>query len=121
MPRRLSRPVAISAAALLAAALIGGGVGAAVYASLGSGGDSGAPSSAVSSGRPAARTQTTALSVTQIYRLASPGVVEITATTGSGNSPYPYGGGTQQAQGSGFVYDSAGHVVTNQHVVAGAN
>ena len=29
-------------------------------------------------------------------------------------------GGTQQAQGSGFVYDEQGHVITNQHVVDGA-
>ena len=33
----------------------------------------------------------------------------------------PFGnGGTQQAQGSGFVYDDQGHVITNQHVVDGA-
>jgi len=36
-------------------------------------------------------------------------------------SPFPDGGGTQQAQGSGFVYDTAGHIVTNEHVVDGAN
>jgi S1-C subfamily serine protease len=121
MLRRIRRPVAISISALLAAALIGGGVGAAVYAAFG-GGDASSSPSAVSSGRPAAQTQTTALSVNQIYRLASPGVVEITTTSSaSGTSPYPYGGGTRQAQGSGFVYDSAGHIVTNEHVVAGAN
>ena len=28
--------------------------------------------------------------------------------------------GTQQAQGSGFVFDKQGHIVTNNHVVAGA-
>ena len=34
----------------------------------------------------------------------------------------PFGGGQQgQAQGSGFVYDTAGHVITNEHVVEGAN
>ena len=34
----------------------------------------------------------------------------------------PFGGGQQgQAQGSGFVYDTAGHVITNEHVVEGSN
>src|SRR5207302_10801199 len=47
------------------------------------------------------------------------GVVEITVTS-TGSSPF--GGGTQQqAQGSGFVYDTRGDIVTNQHVVAGAS
>jgi S1-C subfamily serine protease len=51
-----------------------------------------------------------ALSARAIYARASKAVVEISA-----------GSGTQRAQGSGFVYDNAGHVVTNQHVVAGAS
>src|SRR6185436_9284348 len=29
--------------------------------------------------------------------------------------------GQSSAQGSGFIYDEAGHIVTNQHVVAGAS
>src|SRR5438128_6946816 len=66
------------------------------------------------------------LSVNQIYRAAASGVVEITATTSSSSSgsPFPFGGGSGSSQssavGSGFVYDSAGHIVTNQHVVDGA-
>ena len=120
MLRSLSRPAVVSVTALLVAALIGGGVGAVVYSAFGSG-EASSPSSAVSSGLPAAQTQTTALSVNQIYRLASPGVVEITTATGSGSSPYPYGGGSSRAQGSGFVYDAAGHIVTNEHVVEGAS
>src|SRR3954467_1412206 len=47
------------------------------------------------------------LSVAQIYQGAYKGVVEITVAL-------PGGG----AQGSGFVYDSSGHIVTNDHVVA---
>src|SRR5439155_1244121 len=46
------------------------------------------------------------LSVQSIYRLAYKGVVEITASPG---------------QGSGFVYDGNGHIVTNAHVVEGAS
>jgi putative serine protease PepD len=55
------------------------------------------------------------LSVGAIYQRADAGVVEIT-TTGTSSQL----GGTT-AQGSGFVYDEQGHIVTNQHVVHGAN
>ncbi len=55
------------------------------------------------------------LSVGQIYDRAHEGVVEITVTS-AGRS-----GGGGQAQGSGFVYDKQGHVVTNHHVVDGAS
>jgi putative serine protease PepD len=49
--------------------------------------------------------------VGDIYQRSSQAVVEITvAGAGAG----------QQGQGSGFVYDTAGHIVTNQHVVNGA-
>jgi putative serine protease PepD len=71
----------------------------------------------VSSGQPTA--STTPLSVTGVYNRASRGVVEITATTSSGASPFG-GPQSQQAQGSGFVYDTDGHVITNQHVVQSA-
>ena len=48
-----------------------------------------------------------ALSPSRVYEIAAKAVVEI--ATGGG------------AQGSGFVFDERGHVVTNQHVVAGAS
>src|SRR5439155_14722413 len=64
---------------------------------------------------------TSALSINQIYRRAYEGVVEITVTSSSGSSNLPFGDSpTQQAQGSGWVYDSKGDIVTNQHVVDGA-
>lgn len=60
------------------------------------------------------------LSVAEIYRRDHEGVVEITVTEGT-STPYPFGNSqTQQAQGSGFVYDKTGNVITNQHVVDGA-
>ena len=60
------------------------------------------------------------LSVGQIYKQDSPGVVEITVTTqGAGGGFFGQGGGS--AQGSGFVYDSQGHIVTDEHVVDGAS
>jgi putative serine protease PepD len=48
--------------------------------------------------------------------------VKLTVTTSSGGGGgFPFGGGgTSTAQGSGFVYDRAGHVITNEHVVDGA-
>lgn len=61
------------------------------------------------------------LSVNQIYRQTSPGVVDITVTSqnGAGNL---FGGGAQQTQGegSGVVYDRRGDILTDEHVVAGA-
>jgi putative serine protease PepD len=61
------------------------------------------------------------LSVAQIARNATPGVVEITVRSTS-QSQFPFGGSQEQsAEGSGFVYDTAGHIVTNEHVVDGAN
>ena len=47
-------------------------------------------------------------------------MVKITVTSAGQASPLGGSGGTQQAQGSGFVYDTQGHVITNQHVVDGA-
>jgi S1-C subfamily serine protease len=60
------------------------------------------------------------LSVNSVYKKAGPGVVEITVTS-QGQSQLPFGGSqSQTAQGSGFVYDTQGDIVTDQHVVAGA-
>src|SRR5204863_159272 len=63
-----------------------------------------------------------ALSVNQTYRKDGPGSADILVnTSSSGNSGFPFpGGGTAQAQGPGFVDDTSGHIVTNEHVVDGA-
>lgn len=45
-------------------------------------------------------------SLTTLYQQVLPGVVSIRTDTG---------------QGSGFIYDTSGHIVTNDHVVDGAN
>jgi S1-C subfamily serine protease len=54
-----------------------------------------------------------------VYKRVQPSVVNITSTTLVFN--FFYGTVPQQGQGSGFVLDKAGHVLTNFHVVEGAN
>jgi S1-C subfamily serine protease len=54
-----------------------------------------------------------------IYKRVLPSVVNITSTTVVWN--FFYGSVPQQGQGSGFVLDKSGHVLTNYHVIEGAN
>jgi S1-C subfamily serine protease len=60
-----------------------------------------------------------------IYKEDGPGVVQITATsvTQAPSDPFnllPSTPQTTQSLGSGFVIDRAGHIVTNYHVIQGA-
>jgi len=112
-----TRTVTVTAA-LVAAAAIGAGGGAATFAALGS--DNGRTvvrQATAESAQPAAST-TESLSVSEIYEQTYKSVVEITSTSSQSSQL----GGEQQAQGqgSGFVFDSQGHIVTNDHVVEGA-
>ncbi len=70
-----------------------------------------------------AGTTSRGLTINQIYKKDSPGVVDIveTSTTSGGGSPF--GGGTQQTQGegAGVVYDTNGDILTDEHVVANAS
>jgi len=64
---------------------------------------------------------TSSLSVGQIYKQAYRGVVEITVTSmQTARTPFGLDSQTQKAQGSGFVVDASGDIVTNEHVIAGA-
>jgi putative serine protease PepD len=67
--------------------------------------------------QPTSNATTGSLSVADIYRRSHESVVEITVTEANSSDPFSQ---SAQAQGSGFVYDSQGNVVTDQHVVAGA-
>ena len=53
-----------------------------------------------------------------VYRKVVPSVVNITSTAVSFN--FFYGLMPQKGQGTGFVIDRAGHILTNYHVVEGA-
>jgi S1-C subfamily serine protease len=57
--------------------------------------------------------------VADMYARVSPGVVFVQANSGRGELPFP--GGGQAASGSGFVIDDEGRIVTNEHVVDGAD
>jgi putative serine protease PepD len=104
-------------AALVAGAFIGVGGGAATYAALSSGNTKTVVRQVtVDDSQPAS--SSSGLSVNAIYQRTHKGVVEITVSGRTQESPF--GGQTQQAQGSGFVYDSEGRIITNEHVVDGA-
>lgn len=66
----------------------------------------------------------------QVYQRVNPSVVNIQVEVGGStsstsptadNNPFGQGQGPQEALGSGFVWDSQGHIVTNNHVVENAS
>ncbi|HWF72887.1 MAG TPA: trypsin-like peptidase domain-containing protein [Solirubrobacteraceae bacterium] len=74
---------------------------------------------------PTALNSSKGLTVNQIYKADGPGVVDIqvNATSSSnGGGFFGFGGGSQttQAEGSGFVLNKNGDIVTAEHVVSGA-
>ena len=132
----------MGAIAALAAvvALAGGGVAAVgvhalddtsktvttVAAPAGTSGNAGSASSSPGAGADAAFARSGGKSVSSIYKQDAPGVVTITSTISSSTSGdfNPFGPGKAQqqtAQGSGFVIDKSGRILTNAHVVEGAS
>lgn len=55
--------------------------------------------------------------LSQLYEQVSPGVVSIVIYVDEG----PHADGVPVSQGSGFVYDLDGYIITNQHVIDGAS
>src|SRR3954467_3022961 len=53
-----------------------------------------------------------------VYKKVLPSVVNITSTAVAFD--FFYGAVPQQGQGSGFIIDGEGHILTNNHVIAGA-
>ncbi|HUC34982.1 MAG TPA: trypsin-like peptidase domain-containing protein [Gaiellaceae bacterium] len=107
------------AGALVAAALLGG----AVAVGIGNTVDGGSSTTVIrevqsETTEPAAFPTSGAKRISDIYEAAKHGVVQVTST--SVVSDNFFGAQEQQAQGSGFVIDKDGHVVTNYHVVQGA-
>jgi putative serine protease PepD len=105
-------------AAVVAGALIGASGGAGTYAALSSGKTKTVVRQVTVADSQAAAA-TSGLTVNSIYKQTYRGVVEVKVNSQSTN---PFGGTqSQSAEGSGFVYDTNGHVITNQHVVDGAS
>jgi putative serine protease PepD len=113
MVKRILIPVA----ALTAAALLGGVAAVGVWEAIDDDATT-APAEAASVSQPVAAG---GLSVGDIYDRAIPAVVEIQAASRTPDFGPFSPGGEETATGSGFVIDRDGHVVTNQHVVDGAD
>jgi putative serine protease PepD len=106
------------AAAVTVAALAGGGAGAGAVAL--THGSSQTTTSAVAAPT-VANVATATLSVGQIAKSSLASVVEVDATQTASPSPFPGQGGSGTAQGTGFIYDTKGNIVTNEHVVSGSS
>jgi putative serine protease PepD len=100
----MSKHVASIAAALLLAAGVGGAVGAAVALETR---DDSSNATTTPTAQPVARTNSP---ISAVYERVKDSVVEISTSAATGG-----------ATGSGFVIDTEGHIVTNQHVVGGAD
>jgi putative serine protease PepD len=102
------RPIA----GLLATLAVGAGGGAVAALAIDSGGNGAATTTSVATASPtmAVASSTSKVTVGDVYRRTKQGVVDVKAQS-------PQGTG----EGSGFVLNKSGDIVTNQHVIDGAS
>jgi putative serine protease PepD len=118
----MRRNVAAAAATVLAVG-VGAVGGVAIWEAV----DDDGGTQAVVAAQPSAARPTSSgdsFSVAEIYRRSSGAVVEVRASSsGDGGAPFegPPFDVPRQATGSGFVIDEEGRVITNQHVIDGAD
>ena len=109
--------------ALVVAGLLGGaaavGIGAAVDSDEAGGMTTVLSTATASPSTRFAVDDESAKSVQEIYVQSGPGVVQVTSTSVVGNDPF-FGSQPRQSLGSGFVIDKSGRIVTNFHVIDGA-
>jgi putative serine protease PepD len=83
-----------------------------------------ASASASATSEPASIKSSGGLTINQIYKAASPGVVDILVTSKAPTSSFGFFGGsgsqTQEGEGAGVVFDKQGYILTDEHVVTGA-
>ena len=123
-----TRFLSLRAAELLVVALVGGGLALGGAALLGKLGDHTTVQQVVQATQPATATvqsSSKGLTPEAIYQHDGPGVVQITATSVTQSAPDPFNffpstPQTSKSLGSGFVLDRAGHIITNFHVIQGA-
>jgi S1-C subfamily serine protease len=125
-----TRFLSLRAVELLVVALVGAGLalgGAALFGKLGDHTTTTIEQVAPSPLPATATTQSSSKALTPeaIYRQDGPGVVQITATSVTQSAPDPFNffpstPQTSKSLGSGFVLDRAGHIITNFHVIQGA-
>ncbi|AUH41985.1 S1C family serine protease [Streptomyces sp. CMB-StM0423] len=111
------RRVGTVVTATLVAALLGGGIGGGIGYWAAESDDSGSTSTTVSGTQDGQKIENPPGSVAGIAGNALPSVVTIEASGGGGDGA---SGEEGAATGTGFVYDKQGHILTNNHVVAGA-
>jgi putative serine protease PepD len=73
------------------------------------------------SSEPASFQSQRGMTVGQIYKLTDPGVVDITTTSKPTQGFFGFGQQQTSGEGAGFVYDNKGNILTDEHVVSGAN
>lgn len=108
--------------------LIAGAAAGAVVALVVSSGNSSTKTVTTTTVLPDARSaQTTSLtpshatSINALYRADDPGVVDITTSSTQSTGIFGFGQQKTEGEGAGVVYDKRGYIITDEHVVSGAN